>query len=117
MAGKGNVPPETKPSKKPRLSLSLQRMNKRFSSSTAQERELIPLKSDDPAVVEVSSKQEEAWKSLFPGIRCNNCTVNVFSGQAQQPYIPPVPLSLPYYNYYSFFSVPPVSEAEGPAYQ
>ena len=39
MAGKENVPPETKPSKKPRLSLSLQRKSKRFSSSTAQELE------------------------------------------------------------------------------
>ena len=80
--------------------------------------ESIPLKSDDSAIVEA---QEEASKSLFPGIQCNNCTVNVFSGQAQQPYIPPVPLSLPYYNYYPFSSVPPlyppVSEAEGPAYQ
>ena len=34
--------------------------------------------SDDPAIVEASSKQEEASKSLFPGIQCNNCTVNVF---------------------------------------
>ena len=40
--------------------------------------ESIPLKSDDPAIVEASSKQEEASKSLFPGIQCNNCTVNVF---------------------------------------
>ena len=31
--------------------------------------ESIPLKSDDPAIVEASSKQEEA---LFPGIQCNN---------------------------------------------
>ena len=75
--------------------------------------ESIPLKSDDPAIVEASSKQEEASKSLFPGIQCNNYTVNVFSGQAQQPYIPPVPLSLPYYNYYPFSSVPPLY----PAYQ
>ena len=43
------------------------------------------------------------------------------TGQAQQLYIPPVPLMLPYYNYYPFSTVPPlyppVSEVEGPAYQ
>ena len=53
-AGKENVPSETKPSKKHRLSLSLQRKSKRFSSSTTQELELIPLKSDDRATVETS---------------------------------------------------------------
>ena len=55
MAGKENVPPETKPSKKPRLSLSLQRKSKRFSSSTAKELEEMS-KQKVPKNAEKSSK-------------------------------------------------------------
>ena len=159
MAGKENVPLETKPSKKPRLSLSLQRKSKRFSSSTAQEhaemsKQKVPKNTEKTSKWAMTNMTEwlNDYNTRNTDAKCpdefltpsclkeNLCKwLCVFvnetraktephihpkrsnAGQAQQPYIPPVPLSLPYYNYYPFSTVPPlyppVSEAEGPAYQ